>query len=118
MKAQKLTTMERRAKNFCDDLTRYDGGTVNVEWRKSSCYGYCPAVMYNGEKVAYASGCGYDKISAALAEALHFLIPDGLHGCSGCGVSTVKARLAEHGWSMEQTASGDTFDAFRLTRAA
>ncbi len=50
--------------------------SVNVEYRRSSTWGYNPAVevITNGESgifTGYASGCGYDKESAAVAEAFN-----------------------------------------------
>jgi len=125
MKTQKLNPTEKRAQAFCRSAVENGQTTLNVEWRKSRDYGYCPAVLnWNGEKIAYASGCGYDKLSAVLVEALSFLFPDctdaggSLRGCSGAGLSTVTRRLKEHGWTLEQTANGQTFDAFKLTRDA
>ena len=57
--------------------------TLNVEWKRSNMWGLNPSVDMrwedeNGnwhfeEKAGYASGCGYDKHSAAIASALnHF----------------------------------------------
>lgn len=48
--------------------------SIYVEYRKSRTWGYCPSVeMYSntGNSAGYASGCGYDKESAAVAEALN-----------------------------------------------
>lgn len=50
--------------------------TVNVEYKRSSVWGYNPAVevITNSESgffTGYASGCGYDKESAAVAEAFN-----------------------------------------------
>ena len=50
--------------------------SVNVEYRRSSTWGYNPAVEVttNGESgifTGYASGCGYNKESAAVAEAFN-----------------------------------------------
>jgi len=119
MKTKRLTTTEQRQKTFADNLTANGGGTINIEWRKSRDYGYCPAVLnYRGEKIAYASGCGYNKLSAVLVEALSFLLPDrALAGCSGAGERSVTDRLADHGWKLERTANGNTFDSFHLSRA-
>ena len=49
---------------------------VNVEYKRSSVWGYNPAVkvITNSESgffTGYASGCGYDKESAAVAEAFN-----------------------------------------------
>ena len=121
----KLTKIQTRARNYCNDLLQRGGMTINVEWRKSSSYGRCPVIEYGREKIAYASGCGYDKLSAALVEALSFLLPEteetgcggGLSKCSGAGLSSVQTCLQENGWTLEQTANGKTFDAFKLSRA-
>ena len=118
MKTQKLNQTEKRAQAFCAAAVKNGETTLNVEWRKSRDWGHCPAVINGrGEKIGYASGCGYDKLSAALVDALFFLLPDnGLRGLSGAGLSSVQRRLKEHGWTLEQTANGDTYDAFWLTR--
>ena len=121
----KLTKMQSRARNFCRAARENGGRTINVEWRKSPSYGYCPVIEYGREKVAYASGCGYDKLSAALVEALSFLLPGteetgcggGLSKCSGAGLSSVQTCLQENGWTLEHIANGETFDAFKLSRA-
>ena len=58
--------------------------SINVEWHRSSVWGYNPAVEVTARDAAghyfrtygSASGCGYDKESAATAEALNQI--DGL----------------------------------------
>lgn len=50
--------------------------TINVEYKRSSVWGYNPVVevITNSESgffTGYASGCGYDKESAAVAEAFN-----------------------------------------------
>lgn len=48
--------------------------SVNVYYKRSSVWGYCPSVdvhTNNGFSTGYASGCGYDKESAAVAEAFN-----------------------------------------------
>lgn len=48
--------------------------TIHVYWKRSTVWGYNPtAEAYSnaGETVGRASGCGYDKGSAAVAEALN-----------------------------------------------
>lgn len=64
-KLEKLETVENTA------AAQYI--TINVEFKRSKTWGYNPfaevyaAGVYNG----HASGCGYDKESAAVAEALN-----------------------------------------------
>lgn len=49
--------------------------SIRVEWKKSRCYGYNPhAVVIVNQMNRYegkAGGCGYDKLSAAIADALN-----------------------------------------------
>lgn len=48
--------------------------SVYVEYNKSRTWGYCPRVITfsnNKQSSGYASGCGYDKESAAVAEAFN-----------------------------------------------
>lgn len=47
---------------------------VSIEWKKSRTWGWCPRshMRFNGkEYTAYASGCGYDKLSSCVSSALH-----------------------------------------------
>lgn len=48
--------------------------SINVYYKRSSVWGYCPSVdvhTNNGFSTGYASGCGYDKESAAVADAFN-----------------------------------------------
>lgn len=56
---------------------------IDVEWKKSSTWGWCPTAemswedakgnWHRIEKAGHASGCGYDKHSTVVADALnHF----------------------------------------------
>ena len=118
----KLTTCETRARDFCRNLLTYDGGVINVEWKKSAMYGYNPAIMHHGGKCTNVSGCGYDKLSTALADCLRFLFPIDSEAhrdvwiTGGCGDSRTIDTLAKHGWTLERTATGSTFDAYNLTK--
>ena len=75
-------------------------------------------------KCCNISGCGYDKLSAALASVLCFLFPVGTEeynqviSLGGCGVPAVRDTLAKHGWILQATASGKTYDVFDLSRRA
>lgn len=118
----KLTTVERRAKDYCDDIRRFSGATINVEWISSKIWGSNPRIMgYNG-KCTNISGCGYDKLSACLASFLCFLFPmdsDEHHDIArtgGAGVSSVQEAMARNGWDLECVASGKTFDVFKVTK--
>lgn len=120
-KPRKLTTLEKRAKRFCEDLVRYSGGCFTVEWKKSAMYGHCPSLEYCGEKIAYAGGCGYCKLSACLAEALCWLgsTPEqcsSIARTQGAGVSSVQGALRAIGWNLEGVAGSSTSDSFKLTK--
>ena len=124
----KLTTLERRAAAMCERIRQacqHPGEVfpVTVEWAKSSTWGSCPRVEYHGEKVAHASGCGYCKLSTVLADALHWLgdTDEQRHSIAcagGAGVGTVRARLADAGWQLNDISSGKTFDCFTVERIA
>lgn len=120
-KQEKLTTCERRAKALCENLQRWDGGTVTVEWKKSAMYGSNPSIMHHGGKCCNVSGCGYDKLSTALAETLRFLgtTPEQVSAIwqtYGAGWQSTRDALAKVGWTLTQTASGRMFDVFTLSR--
>lgn len=118
----RLTTLEARALRACQAIAAEGAGTVSIEWRKSRTWGHCPSVLDDrGEKLAGASGCGYDKESAALADALRFLFNasddrHAVHRCGGCGVSAVQRALAALGWDMRVAAETRSATVYDLTR--
>ena len=118
----KLTTCEKRAEKFCAKLIASDGGTVAVDWKKSAMYGMNPVIEYGGMKCCNISGCGYDKLSAALASVLCFLFPVGsdkfnaIASLGGSGESSVQAKMEKHGWKLDKQASGKTYDVYNLSR--
>lgn len=116
MPKEKLTVMQKRAKDACEEIVRYGDMNFSVEWCKSNTWGRRPRIMHRGEKAAHASGCGYDKLSAVLVEFLRWLVPDGLPGCSGAGVRTVQNRLKEAGWLLEHLYDGQREDGFRISK--
>lgn len=109
--------MEKRAAEACEDYTRNGGGSFTVDWKKSATWGNCPRIDYRGEKAAYASGCGYDKLSAVLVEYLGWLAPEGqrLSG-SGAGVRTVQDNLRVFGWELVHDYDGNREDGFTLKK--
>ena len=112
----KLTVMEKRAANACEKIKEYGSYDFQVIWKKSRTWGNCPSIYYHGEKAAYASGCGYDKLSAVLSDFLAPLVaPERLY-CHGAGLSSVQQRLDELGWTLENTYDGKSEDGFRVTR--
>lgn len=72
----KLTRMETRAQAWCERVKESDIGepsTFAVEWRRSRTWGRIAVIETHEGKAAEASGCGYNKESAALAQFLEYL---------------------------------------------
>ena len=106
MKKPKLTPTERRAHAFCAAIRAGTVRSFTVEWIKSRTWGRCPRIRWKGDKVAHASGCGYDKHSAVLAQVLRWLPEDSeqqrrIAAAGGSGVSVIRALLTECGWTLE-----------------
>lgn len=104
--------------------------SVVVEWHKNRTWGMNPS----------ASGCGYDKQSAAIANAFNQnpeilkilydhaeageAFPYGVHVWAGlpsfdggCGVSCFYSIFEACGYTFRQVASGKAFDVYEITRA-
>ena len=113
---QKLTKIETRAKKYCDLINEWNGTCFSMEWRKFATWGMIAVILDNhDEKCAEASGCGYDKESGCLAGFLRFLCPS-VAGAGGDGLNAVKEKCENDGWILEKTASGKTFDAYRIDK--
>lgn len=123
-KTRKLTTVERRAANYCGDLNQYNGGRIVIEWKKSATWGSNPVIESYHGKCTNVSGCGYCKESTALADVLCFLFPvdsdayNDVRRTGGAGVSSVVTALAKHGWTLEKLCGTKTSDVYDLKRAA
>lgn len=113
---------------------------INIEWKKSATWGYNPTVEIAGEKRrtwGHASGCGYDKQSAAIASAanahpeiMRILYKHAENGGEfpysvntwaglpyfdgGCGVSCFYNVFDACGYVWEDVAHGKTYDVYRL----
>ena len=110
-----MTTMERRAQEACQRIEANGSMDFAVYWARSSTWGLCPRIEWHGKKAAHASGCGYDKLSAVLADFLHPLVPE-VGGLGGAGVGSVIRRMAAHGWKLEHVYEGSTEDGFTITK--
>lgn len=117
--------------------------SVVVEWHKNRTWGMNPRARVAAERVATygsASGCGYDKQSAAIANAFNQnpeilkilydhaeageAFPYGVHVWAGlpsfdggCGVSCFYSIFEACGYTFKQIASGKAFDVYEITRA-
>jgi len=122
-KATKLTAMEKRAKIFAQDVYTYGSAHLAVIWKENRTWGLNPSVEGNGEKIGYASGCGYCKESAALADALQFLGKDdeeqrSIRESSGCGVETVRRALQSCGFELQARYCGKRENSYRVFKIA
>lgn len=116
--------------------------SVVVEWRKNRTWGMNPRARVAAERVATygsASGCGYDKQSAAIAnafnqnpETLKILYDHAEAGetfpygvdvwaglpsfAGGCGVSCFYQIFEACGYTFRKVASGEMFDVYEITR--
>ena len=122
---------------------------IEVEWYKSRTWGLCPSVdltwldvdgrWHKASRAGYASGCGYDKHSAAVAEALnkHFKnllysarnkrLANKPYGISyhqgsfpyfegGVGMECYPRVFAWLGYTMKRVASGKTYDVWTIDK--
>ena len=135
--AEKLAKLDRIAQ--APELSYI---TVAVEWKRSSVWGFNPTatVTTNTEFASgHASGCGYDKESAAIASAMnqnpevmrilydHAESGDGfpysVHTYAGlpsfdggCGVSCFRDVFEACGYEWRQVGNGKNFSAYTITR--
>lgn len=120
MKKERLTVMESRAKAWAESAKANGCGNVDIEWIKSATWGLCPRALWRGEKMAHASGCGYCKHSAVLAQVCQWLVPAESRGnvaaLQGSGERSVADAMVAYGWKLEHVASGRTYDAWTVSR--
>ena len=115
---------------------------ISVEWKKSRVWGANPTATITGSgsySTGYASGCGYDKESAAIAEALNdnpvimrILYEHADKGGArpygvttwagvpsfdgGCGVSVFYSIFNACGYTFNCVAGGKMFNAYTITK--
>jgi hypothetical protein len=143
LEAEKLQQIEWVAQASAPDFIN-----ISVEWHKSRTWGSCPKVearTQGGYFTGSASGCGYDKESAAIAQALNQSrsvlkllydvkeqnIAKSSHDClgygsghgilpyfeqAGVGVGCFRDIFRRLGYKWECTASGKTFDVYAVTK--
>ena len=96
-----MNTLEKRALQFCKEIEETGSKTFKIEWAKSKEWGMNPRIMNHGKKIAFATGCGYDKTSAVLADALQYLGETIAHS-SGCGENSVITHCKKYEWDLER----------------
>ena len=115
---------------------------ISVEWHRSAVWGYNPSATVAADyrrTYGKASGCGYDKRSAAVAEALNAnpealkiiykyvdeggTLPYGARVWAGlpsftggCGVGCYQSIYEACGYEWRQVASGNLFDCYTVER--
>lgn len=122
----RLSKLEQAARDFCERLPEYrrdHAVPFRVIWTKSRTWGHCPSVETLGEeRLAYVSGCGFDKLSAALSQVLRFLpglSVDGRQGierANSAGFPALESACARAGWELRQVYSGKAEDGFTIRR--
>ena len=115
---------------------------ISVEWHRSAVWGYNPKATITAERrrtYGKASGCGYDKESAAVAEALNAnpealkiiykyvdeggALPYGARVWAGipiftggCGVNCFRSIFEACGYEWRQVGSGKLFNCYTIER--
>ena len=140
-RAERLAKLTR-----AENAEPLENASISVEWKRSAMWGSNPTAVVianydaNHATEGRASGCGYDKESAAIATAVNaspsimrVLYEHAENGGSfpysvctyaglpyfdgGCGVSCFRNVFAACGWRWEDGAHRKTFDVYTLTRA-
>ena len=122
----------------------FDGADISVEWKRNSTWGNNPTATVRAygysTTTGHASGCGYDKESAAVASAMNDNLvilrilyehaeagntfPYGVssyagvpHFDGGVGVNCFAKVFAVCGYKWRTVASGKTYDAYTIEKA-
>ena len=116
---RKLTTMEQRAKTTLHKLSPEGGDWEQTELVVNWSQAGHPSLYINRERCAHASGGGYCKLSAVLADVLRFLpgLTDEesrvVWSRSGAGVSSVIRALDNIGkYQLTHDHNGKNEDSF------
>lgn len=100
--ARMIKRIDKQTAATLDRLETYEAApdleslTISVEWKRSRTWGFNPTatVTYKartwGKTTGSASGCGYDKETAAIAEALN-QIPEAVKALCECKENALEA---------------------------
>jgi hypothetical protein len=100
---------------FADHALKTGGASFTIFWRRSSTWGLCPAALFQGQRMANASGCGYCKQSAVLDSVMRFLCPDIRHTGGAGERATIEAAKA-CGWMLSCDYNGKTEEGWSVKR--
>ena len=118
----KTPVMEQRAKSFCAGIMEQGNAAISVKWTKSKTGDFNPTVLnFANKPMAHATGCGYDKLSVVLADALRFLgrsrrEQNEIYWTRGSGEERVKEKLHACGWDLTHTHNTPNFDGFLIRK--
>lgn len=119
----KQSLTEKQAKAACDNIVAsHSTSHILVEWRKSKVYGANPVITYRDKKCSDVTGCGYDKLSTALARFFKFLFPyesDDYYFIAGLGeggVDVLLRELLKRGWVAEAISGTDRIFMYSVVR--
>lgn len=107
--------LEQRAVNFCRAIERTGKGAFTVEEKPSRTWGYIPSISTHEGTAARASGCGYDKRSAVLAQFLGSL-GGRIASTDAAGEAAVIAACREQGWELAQVGGSKRSTTYTITR--
>jgi hypothetical protein len=129
VKARKLGKREQRAAQFIASRVEYSSEgsfLLEVEWKRSATWGSNPHVYdFDGSDCVSVSGCGYCKLSTAVANMLRHLPgltaeeSSAVWGFGGIGESSILAKFeaATGGkWAIVRHYSSKSVDVYRVTR--
>ena len=107
--------LDERADNFCRAIERTGEGVFTAREKPSKTWGYVPSISTHEGVAARASGCGYDKRSAVLAQFLGSL--GGRIAYTGAaGEAAVIAACREQGWELAQVGGSKRSTIYTITR--
>jgi hypothetical protein len=118
---KRLGVREQRAAKMCAWIKEAGQARIGMEWVKSRTWGANPRIEWRGAPCTDISGCGYDKESACLAQALRWMGESeeekrAIHATGGAGFQSVVNALDKVGWALTRTGTGKWFDGFEIRR--
>lgn len=107
--------MEQALERAAAEIQRNGFANIILESVPSRTWGFVARIKWRGEVCARASGCGYDKHGACLADFLRPVCGVSVNGAAG--VRVVALACAEAGWILEHTYSGHREHGYTLVRS-
>lgn len=108
--------LDDRAARWCRATEENGEGFFAIEEKPSKTWGYIPSISTHEGVAARASGCGYDKKSATLAQFLGSL-GGTIVFTGGAGYHSVVEACAVIGWKLEQVGWTKRSTSYKISRA-